>query len=140
MTGFQLPRTTYTLQFDEPEYADLVIHVHGITLDELFELDEAQEAIIAAQGVEEVRKAILRRNTLFVGKIADWNVEDDGAPVPCTVDVLGSFEAPFVTGMFNAWRRAAAGVVPAPLDRPSHSGSEETEDALLGIPVESLAS
>jgi hypothetical protein len=143
MTGFRAPRTTYRLEFDQPDFADLVIKVRGTTLDELFELDEAQEAIVEARGIEDVRTALRHRNSLFVDKVTEWNLEDDdGASVPCTVDALGSLEAPFVTATFNAWRRVASGAVPAPLDRPSAGGepSPEVESTLLAIPSESLAS
>ena len=139
MSGFQAPRTTYKLVFDEPEYAGLEIKVRGTTLDELFELDEVIEAISTAADLKGVRDGVRARNALFVDKVTSWNVEDDGVPVECTVDALGAFEAPFVNRIVNQWRRAANGVVPAPLDGGSTSG-DEVESALMAIPSESLAS
>jgi hypothetical protein len=142
MSGFQLPRTSYKLVFDAPDYAGLEIKVRGITLDELCELDEADEAVSVARGARPVWEAIRARNALFVDKITSWNLEDNGNTVPCTVEELGRIEASFVKRMIDTWRDAAAGVVPAPLGGGSTSGttSPEMEATLMNIPAESLAS
>lgn len=142
MSGFQVPRTTYKLVFDEEDYAGLVIRVRGTTLDELFEMDDAQDAINDATTTQAGRAAIRARDALFVDKVIEWNIEDNGAPVPCTVESLSAtLEAPFRRHVVETWRRAAAGVVAAPLVDSSTSGeSTELDQTLMNIPAESLAS
>lgn len=141
MTGFQVPRTTYKLVFDDDAYAGLEIKVRGTTLDELFALDEATEALNTAKTLDEGVAAIRARNGLFVEKVIGWNLEEDGQPVPVSVEALGTFESAFTTLIVATWRRAAAGVVPAPLVQPSTDGDlSQVESTLMAIPTESLAS
>lgn len=140
MTGFPVPRTTYTLEFEEADYAGLEIRVSGATLDELFELDEAGERIAAAVGIDAVRQAVGARNALFVRKVIGWNLEEDKVPVPCTVEALGSFEAPFVNRLISTWRRAASGVSAPLVQRSSDGELSPVESTLTEIPSESLAS
>lgn len=140
MTGFEVPRTTYRLQFDDPAYADLDVHMAGMTLQELLDLDDAQAAVSQAPGLAEFREALTVRNGLFVRKVIDWNLEEGHEPVPCTVEALFGFESEFVNRMIGAWRRAVIGV-PAPLDKPSSGGEiSPVESTLTEIPSESLAS
>ncbi len=67
---------------------------------------------------------------LFAGCLVEWNLEEeDGSPVPATLEGLKSQEMGFVAEITKAWMNAIAGVSP-PLNGSSPGGAPSLEASL----------
>lgn len=132
MDGFVVPRDIYKLEFDGPKYAGIVVRVRAASygtllhVDDLFQPQENPD-------YKEVRRRLDELHGLFVEHLVDWNLlEEDGTPVPPTVDGLRSQQGPFTNAIITAWRSTPI-EVPAPLGQPSSAGEQSEE---LQIPME----
>lgn len=112
---------TFDMRFKEGEMAGLEVRCRRVSVGTLFDVGaivdrrkESKEAFAAA--VEELAKVIV-----------SWNYEDDdGNPVPISVETLLEEDADFVLGLFRAWTDALGGV-PAPLEQASPDGEIEAQ-------------
>lgn len=131
--GFEVPRTVYRLEWDDEAYTGLVVRVQAMTIAEVL---VGFAALWDLDGLDqEQRKERLReQHQLFVDHVVDWNLHDNGVPVPVTVDALRSMEGRFVGSMISAWLRNTTGVS-RPLVDDSTSGDQS---AVESIPMETL--
>ncbi len=114
-------KKTYVLKFDDPELEGLVVKMRAVTVEEVLEW-------IAISGLREELETASRY-------LIEWNLEEeDGTPVPCTLESLLKQDKEFVAAIITAMLQAAAGVS-APLVPPSTNGGQSLE---LSIPTEAL--
>lgn len=132
--GFEIPRTVYRLEWDDEAYNGLVVRVRAMTIAEamdgfatLWELDGLD--------LEQRKERLFQQHTMFIDHVVDWNLRDNGEPVPVTVDGLRTMEGTFVGSMISAWLRNTTGVS-RPLPDDSTSGDLS---AVESIPMESLS-
>jgi hypothetical protein len=65
------------------------------------------------------------------GLFASWNIEDDdGAPVPLTLDELMATDMRLVNTVIRAWSDHIGGTVEAPLEQPSPGGAPFPEGSI----------
>lgn len=135
MTGFEVPRTIYRLEWDDEAYADLVVRVRAVTVREA--LDGFADLYPFEDGLtpQERRDRIHHQQVEFIAHVVDWNICENGEPVPVTVEALQGMEGNFVASMIGAWRRNTTGVS-RPLDGGSTSGDLS---AVESIPMETLS-
>lgn len=131
--GFRPKRRIYDLQFEDPDMEGLEVKIRHVDTGQSLALDSA----ISSGGEDGVRVCL----DLLAENMIEWNVEDDnGQPVPVTMDGLLSQELDFNLAIVNAWREAILGV-PAPLDSASPDGEPSLEASIpMDVPSESLAS
>jgi hypothetical protein len=126
--GFTPPSKIYVLQFEQ--YEGLEVKVSGTSaggyLDLVGLVDTASADIGKARPLLE----------LFAQCLRSWNIEDeDGRPVPQTIEGLLSLELDFVLELAGAWTDAIAGVS-ADLKERSNSGMPSLVES---IPMETLS-
>jgi hypothetical protein len=131
--GYKPKRTLYRLTFEDPDLEGLVVVTRRPSVDGLLRFVELYEQV---QGLDEDSfkpedmKLLTTLFERFVKVLTEWNVEDDeGQPVPRTVEGLQSLELDFtmqiieswITGMFQA---------PPPLPPGSPGGGIPPEASL----------
>lgn len=125
--GYRPKRKIYTLEFDDPDLDGLIVKVRGLNTGQILDIDTARE-----DGGDEAIRGLLE---LLATQIVEWNVEDEeGQPVPATLDGIRAQELAFNMAIIDAWQNAVTGV-PAPLEQPSTDGEQSME---ASIPMETL--
>lgn len=134
--GYEAPKTVYKLGFDGTDLDGLTVRVKALTFQEmldnndvLFE-DWTNNPDLPAEEKKTRRDAL---HELFIRQLVEWDLEQDGKPIPATLEGLRSLEVPLVGSLVWAWRLNALGV-PAPLGQPSTDGELSVEES---IPMES---
>lgn len=138
MPGFRIPKRTALIVFEEGhDYHGAEVRCSlDVPMRTLFAFrsmrGESAETISA--------EAIAESYKMFAEQIlVDWNVEDDdGNPVPCTIDAFLDMPMPFLTAVTAKWSEAVTGV-PKASGEPSPNGSmSEAELAQMGAASTSL--
>lgn len=132
MAGYTRNRKIYKLTFDEStEYPGLEVQVRTLSLGQL--LDARSRA-----DDEDGTQTMVDR---FAERLVAWNLcDEDGRPVPATLDGIRDQDDDLVIAVIGRWQEAMRGV-PAPLDGDSSSGvTSAVESTLAEIPSQSLAS
>jgi len=113
--GFRVPHRTGLLVFQDKDYAGAKVRVDfSVPLGVNMKIADAREEL-----AENPRFAY----THFVEHgLVEWNLEDDdGNPIPATVEGIETLPLDFVLLMVREWS-ARIGEVPDPLDGTSNDG------------------
>lgn len=128
--GYVPKRKVYTLIFEDPEMNGLEVRIRGLTTGQFMDVAAKKEE--AEQGGDPAELF-----QMMVDQLVSWNIEEeDGTPVPATLEGLKTLDMPFTMAIVNAWTDAVAGV-PAPLEQSSPAGAPSLE---ASIPMETLSS
>ena len=144
--GYRPKRTTYKLNFSETEHAGLEVLARATSVDGLLgfidlgaSLDGLDGRLRAAtesgdaEQLAALKKKIRDTFEPFARVLVEWNVEDDdGTPVPATLDGLLSQELPFVGQIIEAYVGAIA-TAPPPLSPASSGGETSLEELPPGL-------
>jgi hypothetical protein len=144
--GYRPKRTLYKLNFAETEHDGLEVLARATSVDGLLGfidlggalsgLDDELKTATEAGDAEELaalKERIRGVFAPFAKVLVSWNVEDDdGAPVPPTLDGLLSQELPFVGQIIEAYVSAMA-TAPPPLNSRSASGGTSPEAPPPGL-------
>lgn len=128
--------TLYKLVFDETtDDPGLEVTLRSMSIKRLNELNE-QRSEDDTDGM-----VFDRLCSTIAAQLVSWNREDeDGQPMPPTLESLEEEEPKLVHAIIAKWNEAMVGV-PAPLESDSPSGElSPVESILTEIPSESLAS
>ena len=127
--GYRPPRTTYVLDFGEA-YNGLEVRVRAGTLGNLLRIQA-----LSNKGDELTEDEVDEMFTRFATLLAGWNIEDDdGQPVPSTLDGLKGLEAGLAMEIMRA-AVAAIGGVAAPLENGSADGGPSAVASLPTVPL-----
>lgn len=119
--GYQ--RKIYKLVFDDPEMNGLEVRARSVSIGAMRKVQETNDEFLMME--------------LFSKALVSWNLEDDGVPVPATLEGLQDQDADLVLAIVGAWMGTIAGVPDAsPLDDASNSGKPSLE---ASIPMEPLS-
>jgi hypothetical protein len=133
MTGYRPERRVYRLRFEDPGMSGLVVRARSAPVGQFMGL--VQLADQAKASVEDVK----RIDELFRGFadcLLEWNLEDDdGQPVPPTIEGLYGQDMDFALTIIFAWIEGIVGVT-GPLGNSSSDGGRSEE---LSIPMEPLS-
>lgn len=137
--GFKVKRKTYRLIFKDTEMAGLEVLAHSLNTGQFLELETAKAE--RAEGGKVGESATQRMLELLAGALVSWNAEDeDGQPIPTTMDGIRSQDLDFNMKIIEAWTEAIGGVK-APLQQTSADGRPSVEASIpMDVPSESLAS
>jgi len=125
--GFKPPKKIYKLQFETEELDGLEVRARSMSIGQYgkllklfitFDSDSTDGAVVDKLFGE------------FSKCLVSWNVEDeDGSPVPTTLEGLKTQDMNFIMQIFMAWMKAISGV-PAPLLGGSKNGATSQEQSL----------
>lgn len=138
--GHKIKRKTYKLSFQPDTPLDgLTVVVRGLSLGRALELRRDTEQY--AKGGEESEDATERLAKLLADHLVEWNAEDeDGVPIPATLDGLMSQDTELTFLIVNAWQDAVSAVA-SPLPQTSTDGQPSVEASIpMDVLSESLAS
>lgn len=129
--GYKRPQTVYKLVFDDHE--GLEVRAASVPIGRLIEVSAQAEKL--REGDADSFESVADLFALFGESLRSWNLEeDDGSPIPATVDSVMSLEFGFAAAILVAWFDAVGGV-PAPLERRSTSGVPSEELLIPMAPV-----
>jgi hypothetical protein len=132
--GYIRERKVYRLRFEDPEMEGLVVQARSAPVGQFIGLAKLANpgTTVRPEDMEQVDE--LFRS--FAGCLVDWNLEDEqGTPVPATLEGLYTQEIDFILQIIFAWIEAVAGVA-GPLGQPSSDGGRSLEQS---IPMEALS-
>ena len=133
--GYRKKVTVLKLVFEDHE--GLEVRMRSVPLGPFLDISKLAEMagdsyVPAPQDVEKIDQLF----TAFAEYLIDWNLEDeDGTPVPATLEGVRKQDFDFALLMVMEWIQAAAGV-PSPLERPSNSAGTSQE---VSLPMEPLS-
>ena len=121
--GFQIGRV-FDLDFTDTDAAGAVVKMKSCSVGNLIAFREANDERFAE---------------LLAQHVKEWNLEDDGIPVPVTAAGVLSLEKPFVDLIYVEWLRATRGIT-VPFDRRSNGGgpSPTADEQEPSIPMDDL--
>lgn len=127
--GFKLPKGI-KVSFDDcprEELRGMEMTVRRISVEEQFSMDDLRADIKEDATKEEQKEAVGAFIDFVVGKIVDWNLEnEDDEPIPVSGAVLRQQDLGFMFVIVDQWQRKLAGVS-APLNQPSSDGEQFPE-------------
>lgn len=137
--GFETPRRVLKLAFDDPELDGLEVKVRSVSLDRYLGFaDFGRLAELRTRAMTSDDRALVARMfDEFADALVEWNLTEDGEPVPATRQGVRDQDAEFMTTVVLAWITALIGVS-APLDSSS-TGGPPSEALELSIPMEPLS-
>ena len=133
--GYRKQKKVYHLIFEDDEFEGLEVRTHAPPFGFLEEVTQlaafAGKTVFTADDMEQVQAFF----GAFSKHLISWNLEDDdGTPVPATLEGLRAQELPFVMAIIQAW--VGIGKVSGPLVQPSSGGRPSLEGSL---PMEALS-
>lgn len=122
--GFQIPKDAREakLIFQGKEYEGCEV-VCKLSVPLGFSLD-IEAAINAGKPTELYRR--------FADVLVEWNLEDNGQPLPCNEEGLRALDMVFVNMIISAWAEAVKGVS-APLSGVSGNGNMSPEESITAV-------
>lgn len=128
--GYKRNPKIYNLKFgDDTDYAGLEVQVRTITMGQLLAMRSGKTS---DDDKDNIRVSV----ELLAERIVDWNLEDEnGDPVPPTLDAILEEDDDFIFAIINRWTDAVSGVK-APLQQSSPSGEPSPVES---IPMEALS-
>lgn len=124
MAGYRVESPTYNLKFEGLE--GLEVNIKGLNTGQMMELWEDKSDSSTSESSKET---LLR----FSAALISWNIEDEnGVPIPATLEGIKSLDVSFVLTMVNGWTTALSGV-DTDLGKDSDSGEQFQE---ASIPME----
>jgi len=131
--GFKRQTTVYDLHFEDPRFEGLEVQAKSLPTGKLMKLMRLSTQI-GGKGVDDLASV----DELFGGfaaALVSWNLEEeDGTPIPATLDAINDQDFDFVMAVIMAWMEAVAGV-PSDLGKDSTSGDPSLEASLPMAPV-----
>jgi len=136
MSGYVRKRRVYRLQFEDEELDGLVVKVRSASVGRLLEFMRFLAGLsgddLTADDVEKFAGLF----ESFADVLQEWNVEDeDGRPVPATLEGVRSQDGDFVMDIMRVWFQAVT-QPPAPLPATSSAGAPS---AAPPLPMEPLS-
>jgi hypothetical protein len=136
--GFKKQTTIYELTFEDPDLEGLEIRARSVPSGDLLDLMDAASKVDATSKTFSANdlSAIEQLLNGFAKALVSWNLEEeDGTPVPPTLEKVREQEFIFILPVVTAWMDAIAGVS-ADLGKDSGSGVTFPEGSL---PMETLS-
>lgn len=125
--GYERNPKVYHLKFQDGEYAGLEVRVRSLSMKQLLTIRTGN----GEEGKDGTETAV----RFLAERIIDWNLTDQGVPVPTTLDAILDEDDDFVLAIINKWTTAVSGVS-APLPESSPSGEPSP---VASIPMEPLS-
>lgn len=133
--GYVRKKKVFVLNFEDEDLEGLVVKATTVSTEQLLEI-EGSLSQIKKVDKDKVREIL----STFAKVLVSWNLEDEeGAPVPCSLDGLLGQDFEFVLAILYGWIEGVSSVA-APLDKKSSNGvKSHLESSLLDMPMELLS-
>lgn len=129
--GFEAPRKVYKLEFATEELAGLEVKVESLSIRDYVRMTELVSNVDSDKPEQEAIDDLLAG---FLSCFVSWNLEQDGNPMPATIESMYSLKLDFILQIIMAWLGAIAGVSrPLPGGSPDGKQSEEEKLGLTNI-------
>lgn len=127
--GYKRNPKIYKLVFDETtDYPGLEVQVKTITMGQLIAMRTGKQ--------DDDKDGTQVSVELLADRIVSWNLEDEnGAPVPATLEAIYEEDDDLILGIINRWTDAVS-AVRAPLQQSSPSGEPSLVES---VPMEALS-
>ena len=122
--GYVIPRHIYEIDFgDNERYAGLVISMRALSIEDVLERsDFTWLNDLSAYSAQEQLALVRDLLELFADHLEGWNMEEEGEPVPATLDAIKKLDAnEFMLPIARCWVNTITGVS-RPLPEPSADG------------------
>ncbi|MGR6923083.1 hypothetical protein ACU635_53265 [[Actinomadura] parvosata] len=121
--GYKRPTKVYKLVFaEDDDMAGLEVRARSMSTGALLDMAPLLDLKLSASPTAEEMESIAELLEKFAQVLVSWNLEDeDGQPVPATLEGLLDQDIDFVIRIIMAWADAISGV-PAPLPQTSPDG------------------
>ncbi len=137
---YERPPKRYVLKFED--HPGLEVVMKGLPVGEFLELAQMagrlQGRNLLALSGEELAGAIEATDGLFAkfaAALVSWNLDENGQPVPATVDGVRSQDLDFILELLLAWMDAVV-AVDTPLPQPANGQGTSLE---ASMPMETLS-
>lgn len=135
--GYTVPRRVFALDFEFEELAGLEIKVKAISVGQLLDMDARVVDLDTGggwtQGMSNELDYLMEQ---FIGQVVEWNMEEeDGSPVPVSVEGLRTLEIPTLVQIIASWLTNSAGVSREEGKAPASGDSPE----VASLPMETLS-
>ena len=126
----------FTLTWDaDSAYPGLTVRVRSVPVGEVTDLAGALYKV-TSQGIAAASGAMGTAMAMLAGHLVSWDLEEeDGTPVPVTLDAVRAQDLDLILAVLAEWMGAIAGVAP-PLPQGSNGGGTFPE---LSLPMEPLS-
>jgi len=127
--GYRRSPKAYRLKFEDPDLAGLEVTARSLPLGDFLKVAE-----LAGTGAGNGMKSAGQLFAAFASALVEWNLEDDdGQPVPATLEGVHSQELDFMMTVVMAWIQAMSAV-----DTPLPGGSPNGVPSALApsLPME----
>lgn len=126
--GYVREKKIFRLTFSDPSFSGLEVMAGSTSVGKLLEVSK-----MGSQTLSEEQVGVVFG--VFADALISWNLEnEDGTPVPATLEGLYEQDVEFVMQIVQSWMEVVVGV-PGPLATPSTNGRQSEE---LLIPTVSL--
>ncbi|MFG2913360.1 hypothetical protein ACGF0D_10775 [Kitasatospora sp. NPDC048298] len=139
MPPFVVRPKAYRLVFQDADLAGLEVTARSLNTGQFLEFQAAR--LRQASGGAAAEPATQTMLQMLADAIVSWNAQDeDGRPIPPTMDGLCGLELDFNMAIISAWMDAINGV-PAPLSGTSAGGQPSVEASIpMDVPSASPVS
>lgn len=109
--GYRRTGTTFNLHFEDPALNGLEVKVRSLSIGKLLELSELASLADGDELTPDDLKRIDPLFTTLADSLVGWNYEDEnGDPIPATLESIKGEELGFVLQIVTAWMNAVASV------------------------------
>ena len=134
--GYVRKRRNYRLLFEDPEFEGLEVVAKSASVADYRRIAELATREFGNTPSAEDLVEMDNLYRAFAEVLVEWNLEEeDGTPVPATLEAVLQQDLPFVQRIVLAWMEAVAGIA-APLPTPSADSERFPEESL---PMEVLS-
>lgn len=128
--GYKRNRKLYKLVFDQDtDYPGLEVVVGTVSMGQLITMRTGKKN-------DDGKDGVLASVELLADRMISWNLEDEeGQPVPTTLEAILSEDDDMVLNIISRWTDAISGVK-APLQQSSPSGEPSLVES---VPMEALS-
>lgn len=130
--GFRRKRKVFKLTFED--YEGLEVEVKSVPVRKLLDVLQLADAMTGKPTQEQVEELF----GWFADRIVSWNYEDeDGNPLPATLDTLLDDDFDFALKMVMAWVQAVSAITVPSIEAPANGTTPDPLEA--SIPMSSPA-
>lgn len=136
-------RKSYVLKWPEDhDLHGLEVTTKGLPVRELYELVQLSSQL--TDGTADVKTTVAVADELFAKfaeRLVAWNLEDDdGTPVPATLEGVKDQDMDFMTSLIMTWMDAVASVDnPLPQTSPPGATTATEPPGVASVPMETLS-
>lgn len=137
----QIPRRTFTLIFEgaagDEDLAEFEVKVRAPSVRESLDYYDTEWLNDASLSLKQRSEKFAEAYEVLAGRLVSWNLEDDGVPIPATLEGLHSLPADVGGRILGSWLFETA-TVPRPLPNDSPAGGPTVDESLIPMTLDAV--